>query len=375
MTNQRHIAHVLSSFEMGGQERVALDLVSGQVRAGHRVSVVSLADAPDGPLAAEFSAAGAAVDRVPRRRAGLDLALIVRLARWLREHEVDLVHTHNRMALIYGAPAGRMARAAVVHTKHGKNPKNGTRLAAGNLAGRLVHAFVAVSPETADVARKRREVSPRRLSVINNGIELDRFEPDPAARARVRAELGIAADAWVVGTVGRVAVEKNQALFIRALAPLLGPGAHLVVAGDGPLMPALRELVATLGVGPYVHLLGVRRDVPAVLCALDVFVLSSTTEGLPLVVPEAMATGLPVIATAVGGLPTVIDEGTTGYLVPSEDEGKLRERAAALHADRAVGAAMGRRARSAAIARFSAARMQKDYLELYERILTQRRTT
>jgi glycosyltransferase involved in cell wall biosynthesis len=375
VTGARHIAHVLSSFEMGGQERVALDLVSGQVRAGHRVSVVSLADAPDGPLAAEFSAAGAAVDRVPRHRAGLDLALIVRLARWLRDHEVDLVHTHNRMALIYGAPAGRMARAAVVHTKHGKNPKNGTRLAAGNLAGRLVHAFVAVSPETADVARKRREVSPSRLSVINNGIELDRFEPDPAARARVRAELGIAADAWVIGTVGRVAAEKNQALFIRALAPLLGAGAHLVVAGDGPLMATLRELVATLGVGTYVHLLGVRRDVPAVLCALDVFVLSSTTEGLPLVVPEAMATGLPVIATAVGGLPTVIDEGTTGYLVPSGDEAKLRERAAALRADSDLGVAMGARARSAAIARFSAARMQKDYLQLYERILTQRRAT
>lgn len=372
MTGGRHIVHLLSSFEMGGQERVALDLASDQVRAGYRVSVLSMAPEPDGPLAVEFSAAGATVDRVPRHRAGVDPGLVVRLASWLRRHDADVMHTHNRMALIYGAPAGRLARAAVVHTKHGNNPKNGTRLIAGNLAGRLVHAFVAVSPETADFARGRKEIDERRLSVITNGIELGRFHPDPEARARVRAELGIDADAWVVGTVGRVAVEKNQALFVRALAPLLGPGAHLVIAGDGPLMPSLRELTTTLGVAAYVHLLGVRHDVPAILCALDVFVLSSLTEGLPLVVPEAMATSLPVVATAVGGLPTVIDEGVTGYLVPSQDEATLRERAAALKADRELGRTLGARARSAAIERFSAERMQRDYQDLYERILARR---
>jgi glycosyltransferase involved in cell wall biosynthesis len=371
----RHITHVLSSFEMGGQERVALDLAAGQVRAGYRVSAVSIAMGPDGPLEAEFIAAGVTTDRVPRHREGVDPGLVVRLARWLRQHDVDLMHTHNRMALIYGAPAGRVARTFVVHTKHGKNPKNGSRLVAGNLAGRLVHAFVAVSPETADVARSRKEVDDRRLSVITNGIQLDRYHLDPSARARVRAELGIEEDAWVIGTVGRVAIEKNQALFIRALAPLLGPGARLVVAGDGPLMPSLRELASSLGVAPYVHLLGVRKDVPALLNALDAFVLSSITEGLPLVVPEAMASGLPVIATDVGGLPTVIDDGVTGYLVPSRDEAALRERAATLQADRALGRAMGQRARSVAMERFSAERMQRDYLDLYERVLTRRSVT
>ena len=363
------VAHILSSFGIGGQERVAFDLAVSQLRAGCRVAALSLAPPPDGPLAAEFAAAGIEVDRVARPRPGVDLMLIVRLARWLRRNRVELVHTHNRMALIYGAPAARLARAAVVHTKHGNNPKGGTRLIAGNLAARCVDAFVAVSPETAAFARKRSEVDERRLLVIPNGIALDRFHPAAEARDRVRRELAIDPAAWVVGSVGRIAVEKNQALLVRAMAPLLGPLVRLVIAGDGPLLPAVTQLVADLGVTAFVHLLGARRDVPDVLNALDTFVLSSDTEGLPLVVLEAMATGLPVLSTRVGGVPTVIDEGETGFLVPIGDEAALRDRVAQLRRDPTASRGCGDRARAAAIARFSAARMQRDYLDLYSRVL------
>jgi glycosyltransferase involved in cell wall biosynthesis len=363
------VAHILSSFGIGGQERVAFDLAVSQLRAGCRVTALSLAPPPDGPLAAEFAAAGIEVERVARPRPGVDPLLILRLARWLRRHRVELVHTHNRMALIYGAPAARLARAAVVHTKHGNNPKGGTRLIAGNLAARCVDAFVAVSPETAAFARKRREVDDRRLLVIPNGIELGRFHPAPEARDRVRRELGIDPGAWVIGTVGRIAVEKNQALLVRAMAPLLGPGTRLVIAGDGPLLPALTALTAELGVTAFVHLLGARRDVPDVLNALDTFVLSSDTEGLPLVVLEAMATGLPVLSTRVGGVPTVLDEGETGFLVAVGDEVGLRARAVQLQRDPTASRAYGERGRAAAITRFSAARMQRDYLNLYSRVL------
>lgn len=369
------IVHILSSFGMGGQERVAFDLAVSQRRAGCQVTVLSLAPPPDGPLAAELRDAGIDAERVARPRPGVDPILIVRLARWLRSHRIELVHTHNRMALIYGAPAARLARAAVVHTKHGNNPKGGTRLIAGNFAARFVAAFVAVSPETAAFARKRREVDERRLLVISNGIELGRFHPAPAARDRVRGELGIPGDAWVFGTVGRIATEKNHALLVRAMAPLLGPGTRLVIAGDGPLRSAVSELVTTLGAGAFVHLLGARRDVPDVLNALDAFVMSSDTEGLPLVVLEAMATGLPVLSTAVGGIPTVLDHGQTGFLVPAGDEAALRARAADLHRDPAASRACGALARSAAVTRFSAERMQREYLELYARVLSPIRGT
>ncbi len=369
------IVHILSSFGMGGQERVAFDLAVSQLRAGCQVTAVSLAPPPDGPLAAEFTAAGITVERVARSRPGLDPLLIARLARWLRSRRIELVHTHNRMALIYGAPAGRLARARVVHTKHGNNPKGGTRLFAGNLAGRCVDAFVAVSDETAAFARKRREIEEQKLLVIPNGIELGRFHPDPAVRDRVRKELGIPADAWVVGTVGRVAAEKNQALLLRAMAPLLGPRMRLIVAGDGPLLPELTALATSLGVAAHAHLLGVRRDVPDLLNAFDVFALSSDTEGLPLVILEAMATGLPVLSTRVGGIGNVLEEGVTGYLVAKGDEAALRDRAAALRDDPAGARACGAHARQAAITRFSAARMQRDYLDLYARVLSPVRDT
>jgi glycosyltransferase involved in cell wall biosynthesis len=365
-----HVVHILSSFGMGGQERVAFDLAVSQLRAGWRVTAVSLEPPPDGPLADEFRAAGIAVERVARARPGVDPILILRIARWMREQDAELAHTHNRMALIYGAPAGRLAGARVIHTKHGKNPKGGTRLAAAKLAARCVDAFVAVSPETATFARERNEVDERRLIVIPNGIELRRFYPDAGARERVRRELGITAEARVVGTVGRVAAEKNQALLVRAMAPLVGPNVHLIIAGDGPLMAQLSALVDTLGVARFVHLLGARRDVPEVLNALDVFALSSDTEGLPLVVLEAMATGLPVVSTSVGGIPTVLDEGQTGFLVPAGDDAMLRDRLAALMANPSASRACGNGARSAAITRYSADRMQSDYLELYSRLLS-----
>jgi glycosyltransferase involved in cell wall biosynthesis len=365
-----HIAHILSSYGMGGQERVAFDLAVSQLRAGCRVTAVSLAPPPDGPLAAELRTAGIEVARVARPKPGVDPMLVARLAWWLRRHRVDLTHTHNRMALIYGAPAGRLAGAAVVHTKHGNNPRGGARLRLAKLSGRCVNAFVAVSPETAAFARKRNEVDERKLLVITNGIELGRFHPEPTARERVRRELGIDAGVWLIGTVGRVAPEKNHALLLRAAAPLLGPRHRLVLAGDGPLMGSLKDLVAELEIGAFVHLLGARGDVPDVLNALDVLVMSSSTEGLPLVVLEAMATGLPVVSTRVGGIPDVLDEGQTGFLVASGDEAALRDRIAQLHADPAGTRAAGAKARSVAVARYSGERMQRDYLELYARVLS-----
>lgn len=364
------VAHILSSLALGGQERVAYDLAVSQHRAGWNVTVVSLAPPPDGPLAAELRRAGVRVERVARGRDGVDPMLVVRLCRWLRQNRIDLVHTHNRMALIYGAPAARLAGAAVVHTKHGYNPRRGTRLLAGNLSGKLVAAFVAVSDETAAVARERKEIAEARLHVIANGIELGQFHPNPEARVRIRAELGIDSNACVIGTVGRVAKEKNHALLLRAAAPLLSAKTHVVVVGDGPLLGSLRAQANAL---PQAHLTGMRSDVPDVLNAFDIFAMSSDTEGMPLVVLEAMATGLPVVSTNVGGIPNVVDENATGFLVPAGDESVLRDRLARLVTDRDKRLAFGKRAEQVATERYAATRMQREYLDLYQRVLVDRR--
>src|SRR5690349_18799365 len=225
---QWSIVHVLSSFGVGGQERVALDLAAGQVERGHAVSVISLAGAPDGPLAAEFVAAGVGVDRVARKDR-LDPALIVKLARVLRRLRADIVHTHNPLPLTYGAPAARLARAVAVHTKHGRNPGSQIERMLRRGAAKLTGAFVAVSETTAEQAREQNDCPPERLLVIPNGIRLGRFKPDAAARSAVRAELGIPTGAWVVGTVGRIDEFKNQGLLVAAAAARVGPDYRVVL--------------------------------------------------------------------------------------------------------------------------------------------------
>jgi glycosyltransferase involved in cell wall biosynthesis len=359
------IAHVLSSFGVGGQERVALNLAIGQVRRGHRVLAISLAPPPDGPLGAAFAEAGATVLTIPKS-GGLDPTLTPRLAWQLRSREVDVVHTHNPLPLIYGAPAARLAGAVAIHTKHGLNPGSRAHVMLRRAAARFVSFFVAVSDVTAAQARKQKDCDPARLVVIPNGIRLDRFRPDVDDRATLRASLRIPPDAWVVGTVGRIDEVKNQTMLVRAMAPLLGDKCRLVIVGEGPAQAALDAAVAALPEPRFVHLLGRRMDVDRILPGLDVFVLSSISEGLPLVVPEAMAAGLPVVSTSVGGVPDVVEDGVTGLLC-SVDEGALRERLATLAADEDLARAMGARGREIALTRYSAERMLDDYLVLYER--------
>ena len=358
------IVHVLSSYGVGGQERVALDLAIGQKARGHEVGVISLAPPPDGAMAGEFAAAGIAVDRV-EKRGGLDPTLVPRLARALRQRRADVVHTHNPLPLIYGAPAARLAGAAAIHTKHGMNPGGRGQRWLRRTAARLVHAFVAVSDTTAAQARMQHDTALSKLHTIANGIRLDRYVPDAEARAAARVELGLG-DAWVVGTVGRLDAAKNQVMLVRAMAPLLSSRVRLVIIGEGDARPEVEAAVAQLAEPRWVVLAGRRMDVPKLVHAFDVFALSSRTEGLPLAVPEAMAAGLPIVTTAVGGLPGVVDDQVTGLVVPV-DERAFSTALATLEADRERARAMGARARQVALARFDYGRMVDAYLALYAR--------
>jgi len=275
------------------------------------------------------------------------------------------VHTHNRLPLIYGAPAGKMAGATVVHTRHG--PGRGKRkeqwLRTG--AGYFLDAYVAVSPELRALASSLGDCAPRKLSVIENGIDLVRFGGQPGDRHAARAALGIPDGAWVVGSVGRLAKEKNYPLLVRACAPLLGPAGRLVIVGDGAEAAAIRAEAAARMVQDFTALPGVRDDIPRLLAGLDAFAISSTMEGLPLCALEAMAAGLPVVATAVGGLPGLIEDGVTGYLVPPGDEDALRRRLAALRDDPTTARAVGARGQAHVRGKYSREAMVQRYLTLY----------
>lgn len=357
------IAHVLGSFGVGGGERVALDLATGQLAAGHRSLAVSLAD---GPLRASFEANGVATLVTPKRPAGLDPSLLFRLGVSLGRHKPHIVHTHNPLPLIYATLPARVLGVPVIHTKHGLNPERRRAIWLRRRAAALVHSFVAVSATTGRQARERNECAPEKLRVIRNGISLAEFLPDPERRREVRSELGASPQTILLGTVGRCHPDKNQRLLLRAAAPLLSDTVRLVVVGDGPVLHELRREAVASGAAAHVQFLGSRMDVPRLLAGFDVFAISSRTEGLPLVVAEAMAASLPVVATAVGGLPEVVLDRETGYLVPPGDEQALRTALAALIGDTGLRHRFGSHGRKVALRDFSVERMLDEYMAAYE---------
>lgn len=364
------IVHVVQSLGLGGQERLVLHLSRELRRRGHDVTVISLT--PGGALRPDFEAPGGdpnaptAVRVIElARREGFDARLPVRLAATLVSLKPDVVHTHNPSPMLYAVPIAKgLGVHAIVHTKHGANIYGSRSLRAAQAIARLTTSFVACSKGTAVTARNKERVPPRRLRVIPNGIPLGDFDPMRSARVRMRESLGLPQDAFVIGTVGRLAPEKAQSLLIAAAAPLFARGAHVVLLGEGPERPALEALAKEHA--PHVHLLGIRTDVSDVLSTFDVFALTSTTEGLPLVIPEAMAAGLPVVATAVGGVPDIVPP-TVGVLAHSGDREGLSAAFERLFADAGERRAMGEAASAYARAEFSIESMTDRYLELYAR--------
>jgi len=358
------ICHVLWSVEVGGAERVVLDLARAQRADGHRVSVVTLSNVR-GAMAAEFQGVVDTLEAVPKWR-GTDLSLPLRLARWFRRYGADVVHTHNELPLIYGAPGGKLARAAVVHSKHGTVAVSSRAHLLRRAAATAADVFVAVSEATAEVARRASECTPDKLRVIVNGTDLSRFPAEDGARSRIRRELDIPASARVLVKVGRLVKEKNHALLQRAVGPLLRDDRRLVIVGDGPMRGDVRALVDALPTRQYVHMTGGRSDVPALLAAADAWILSSSTEGLPIGLIEAWAAGLPVISTAVGGIPAAIEHERTGLLVPNGDEAALSSAALrAFEPDLRALQEMAQRGREHALRTYSAEKMASSYYDLY----------
>jgi glycosyltransferase involved in cell wall biosynthesis len=304
----------------------------------------------------------------------IDPTLPLRLGRHLARAGVSVVHTHNPHALIYGAPAAFVAGALAIHTKHGMNPDTARRVWLRRTAGKLARAHVAVTPALARVALKSGDCDSPRLHVVANGVDLTRFKPSRRARAEARLELGIARDAWVVGTVGRLAPEKNQALLVDAMADQLGEQRQLIIVGDGPERAALAARVAATGRSRYVHMTGARTDVQHLLAAFDAFALTSSTEGLPLVLLEAMAMGLPVVSTAVGGIPDLIEHRVTGFLLPSGDVARLSRQLSSLSRDFSLSRQVGEGARRMVLERYSLTRMASDYEALYKSLMRSRNT-
>lgn len=308
------IAHVVLSLEVGGLERVVLDLVREEATAGSDVAVLCI-ERP-GTLAPTAESLGAKVVCLGKG-AGLRPGIVLQAASFLRTWRPDIVHTHQLGALLYGGIGAWRARVpVVVHTEHGRHYSRGIRQRyLARIASRFAHRFFCVSRDIAAGVCKAGMARESCTFVVSNGINVDAFR-NCGEGSKVRSELGIPYDAKVVGTVGRLNDVKRQDLLIRGFKFVRDkvPDAHLLLVGDGPSRGALEELVAELNLRQAVSFAGYQKEPQRFLSAMDVFALTSRSEGMPLSVLEAFAAGVPVVAFAVGGLPEIIDNGLTGFL-------------------------------------------------------------
>jgi glycosyltransferase involved in cell wall biosynthesis len=336
------VMQVALSLDVGGLERVILNLV--QNASSEFRLVVCCLERP-GAWADQLSTV-VAFDKRP----GVDWRLFWKIARLARIEHVDVIHTHNSTAHLYGAIAGKLAGVKVLHTEHGKNIGEEARsFRVNRWAERFTDVTVAVSKQIAREALLHEHVAPDRLVVVANGISVEHFRSPRNANGRR------------IGTVGRLVREKNYPLLFRAFTTI--PNAELVVVGDGPLRSELESQA-----GPLVRFLGQRSDVAALLPGFDVFAVSSSTEGMSIALLEAMAAGCPIVATAVGGNTEVIEHEVTGLLVPPNDETALRAAIVRLLADRTLAARLGKAASDLSRQRYSVAAMTRRYEELWRRL-------
>ena len=344
----RRILHVLAPGTIGGVGTVVLHLSTAQRAAGHDARVALFLGASGHPVAAALEEAGITVyPLVAPPRAYLRQRRL--LAACCRDVRPDVVHTHGYHADVLGAQVVRALGIPTTTTLHGftgGDRKNRLYEVLQRWAARRSGAAVAVSRPLADLLA-RSGVPRSRLHVVPNAIAP---ASSPLDRAAARAALGVPGDGFRIGWVGRLSAEKGPDLMLRALSALGEPAVMLSVLGDGPDITSLRTLAARLGVASQVRFHGPVPGASRLLRAFDAVVLSSRTEGTPMVMLEAMAAAVPVVATAVGGVPDLA--GGTASLVPPEDPDAL---AAAL---RALVDAPARRAR---LGESGARRVAADY--------------
>jgi glycosyltransferase involved in cell wall biosynthesis len=367
------VLQLITSLERGGAENHLLALLTHADRQAFAVETAVLSG--EGELVPIFRHAGIPVHLLKARNRFDPLAL-GRLVRLLRDGHFDILHSHLFRADIYaGLAMARLGehRPLLVSTRH-----NDDRFFLNPFVG-LVHygvsaqqdLIIAISDHIARFTVSRGVRHPERVRRVYHGIEPPVTAALEREGQRIRQELGIGPDAFLVGNVGRLALQKGQRHLIAAMPLLLErvPHARAIIAGGGDLEDYLRELASEIGVADRVHVLGPRKDVPALMHAIDVFVMPSIWEGFGLVLLEAMAAGRPIVASRVATIPEVVADGETGLLVPAGDPLALAVALAELAEQPERAARFGAAGRERLRRQFSLEKMVGDTELLYRELL------
>jgi len=346
----------------GGTEHYAVQIAAGLARRGHAVRFLWGWPAVGERAEAAGRESGFVTQECRLRRDG-DLIGFNRLLNACRRHRIDALLLTMWRDYFLGGIAARMAGVPLAVMSLGLyiEPKRDLKR---RIVFGLADRIVVNAGEIRDNLVAHSWIDGRKLRVVLNGVDLRHYRPFASAEAaveavRLRGELGIPPEAPLVGTLGVLTVQKDHDLLIRAAADVIArrPEVHVVIVGEGDLRPALEARIAELGLADRVHLPGFRRDVRPVLAALDLFVLSSENEGMAWVLLEALACGLPILATDVSGTRACVVEGENGRIVPPRDREALAGALGAMLSDPDALRCMGRASRQLAEVRFDEERM------------------
>jgi glycosyltransferase involved in cell wall biosynthesis len=361
------VAHIIPTLSPGGAERVAVHIVTGLNRQRYEAVVVSLSGRSGGELDRLLEQAGVEV-RYLGKPPGFDYRMYSRVHGVLRDSRPDIVHTHIQV-LRYALPSMLFLKhASLLHTVHNLAEREVEPRARWIQRYAFSHGVVPVPVAEQVAASLKRLYGIEQCRVIPNCIPVHCYACPETPRGKWRAREGFGDQDILFVCVARFAPQKNHALLLRAFAqgPASDPNAHLVLFGEGALQDQLQDQAKDLGLGSQVHFLGLRADIPDALGAMDVFVLSSDWEGNPLSVIEAMASGLPIVSSAVGGVPDLFENGKEGILVQPGDVLGFSSSMAYLSRNREVRLSMGMAAARRARENYDVSSMVQAYEELYE---------
>jgi glycosyltransferase involved in cell wall biosynthesis len=361
------LAHLIESDGPGGAERM-LASVAGELQAAGSHNVVIAPAGGEGWLARELGGSGVAVELYH-----LDRPFSRTFASWLtdtfRRHRIALAHSHEFTMAVYGAWAARRAGVAHLFTMHGSRyyAERLQRRIAMRLAARVSSSIVSVSGDLGRHLARDLWIRPSRVVTIPNGVRA----PVSDGESTLREELRLKDGDQLVVSVGNLYPVKGHIHLLEALGRLAArfPALHVAIAGRGELDEPLRARARELQVSDRFHLLGLRSDIGNVLAAADVFALPSLSEGVPLALLEAMLTGRTIVASAVGEVPTVLDGGRAGVLVPAAEPAALASALASVLSDSTRARQLGAAAHLRATEAYSFDAMMERYLALYEMAL------
>jgi glycosyltransferase involved in cell wall biosynthesis len=367
------ILHVIGQMSRGGAERQLMELCAGLDRSQYELSICSLT-----PAWEMFDAyALPDVRKVEIYKApGADVGVIGRLADAMREGNYDIVHTWIFTANLWGRLAARVGGVPIVVSavRSTMHDRDLLRIVIDQMLVLLSDIMIANSQEVARVDRSYKVAVPA-YEIIWNGIDTNRYIPmQQKNRAEIRRRLSIPTTVPVVGTVGRLSAEKDYQTWIRTASNIkhVFSNTWFVIAGQGPQYHNIIQWLEEAQLSECTLLITDRADMEYILPAMDIFLFTSLHEGLPNVLLEAMACGVPVVSTSVGGVPEIILDGVTGFLTPAGDDQRLAEKVCRLLEDPALAHQMGQVGREGTVEQFSVGKMVQSYHDLYQRLARQK---